>query len=498
MSSPTRRFTIKNRLKIAIVFIALAVVFSIGGGLGYAFFFGGSGNCSADLQQGLVGWWKMDGNAKDATPNSNNGTVTGATLTTDRKGQTGKAYSFNGTSDHISVGNAGSGIKTIAFWMQADDTTARKIIDIDRTDQIELDGSSAITATSFPGTIIIYVDGAVASAIADTNWHFVAITDTTGVTPSAMDIGAVSASYFSGKLDDVRMYNRVLSAAEITALYQEYNPGIEISSLQKGLLMWLKFDNNSTKDATANTNKGGVTEALSVADRKGQADKALSFDGVDDIVTVSPSVSLRPSIISIAAWIKPTDTGTGRIVSRKTGGSPGSGYVLELTATLKPQFRISALAQDYPVTATDAIAQDAWSHVVATFDGAAMQIYINGVANGAPTLAPGTVNYTVTTTSVTIGGISEFFAGSLDDVRMYNRALSAAEVLALYQEYDSKIAISTLQSGLVGRWIGSPADSTSITRDQTPQGNNGTDRKSTRLNSSHSQITHAVFFFKKT
>src|SRR3990167_11494268 len=81
---------------------------------------------------------------------------------------------------------------------------------------------------------------------------------------------------------------------------------------------------------------------------------------------------------------------------------------------------------------------------------------------------------------------------------MYNRALSAAEVLALYQEYDSKIAISTLQSGLVGRWIGSPADSTSITRDQTPQGNNGTDRKSTRLNSSHSQITHAVFFFKKT
>src|SRR3989338_598263 len=70
MSSPTRRFTIKNRFKITIVFMALIVVFSIGAGLGYALFFGGG---AVNLPKGLVAHWKFDGNAKDATPNSGGG-----------------------------------------------------------------------------------------------------------------------------------------------------------------------------------------------------------------------------------------------------------------------------------------------------------------------------------------------------------------------------------------------------------------------------------------
>src|SRR5674476_1530340 len=52
-----------------------------------------------NLQKGLVGWWKMNGNTKDATPYANNGTNNGATLTTDRKGVANGAYSFDGTSN---------------------------------------------------------------------------------------------------------------------------------------------------------------------------------------------------------------------------------------------------------------------------------------------------------------------------------------------------------------------------------------------------------------
>jgi hypothetical protein len=175
----------------------------------------------SDLQKGLVGQWKMDGNVKDNTPYENNGTNNGAVLAPDRKGQANKSYNFDGTSNHISAGDVGT-VKTVSFWMQADVTASKKVIDIDGTKQIELDGSSNVVATSFPAATI-YLDGLSTSAnIPDTNWHFVTITDTTGVSASTFDVGAVSTSYFDGKIDDVRVYNRALSPTEIRALYESY------------------------------------------------------------------------------------------------------------------------------------------------------------------------------------------------------------------------------------------------------------------------------------
>ena len=57
---------------------------------------------------GLVGWWPFNGNANDESGNGNNGTVNGATLTTDRFGNIGKAYSFDGVNDWIEVLNSPS------------------------------------------------------------------------------------------------------------------------------------------------------------------------------------------------------------------------------------------------------------------------------------------------------------------------------------------------------------------------------------------------------
>src|SRR3989338_6478461 len=120
------------RSPIIVILLGLSLLF--GGGLGYAFFFGGS---SVNLNKGLVGYWKMDGTAKDSTPNSHHGTVTGAVLTTDRKGQSNKAYDFNGTSDFIAVSDAtdlsfgNSTVDssfTMAVWMKKDATDTKMII----------------------------------------------------------------------------------------------------------------------------------------------------------------------------------------------------------------------------------------------------------------------------------------------------------------------------------------------------------------------------------
>jgi len=128
-----------------------------------------------------------------ATDTSGQGTSGTINLMQKRQGVLGQALEFNGADDYVAVGNAGSGIKTIAFWMKPDDATTKKIIDIDGTDQIEIDASGALTATSFPGTTSIYITGSSASvATATSTWQHVVVTDTTGVNASAMDIGRVS------------------------------------------------------------------------------------------------------------------------------------------------------------------------------------------------------------------------------------------------------------------------------------------------------------------
>lgn len=161
-------------------------------------------------------WSLSSAEARDASGNAHHGDVSGAIATIGRRGQ---ALSFDGTDDYVSQGNVSSGIKTIAFWIKADNVVSKKIIDIDGTDQIEINASSQITATSFPGYTTVYVDGAAGSTI-DTNWHFVTITDVTGVNASANYLGRVGSSYFDGILDEVRFYNRVLSSTEVADLYR--------------------------------------------------------------------------------------------------------------------------------------------------------------------------------------------------------------------------------------------------------------------------------------
>ena len=74
---------------------------------------------------GLVGWWPFNGNANDESGNGNNGTVNGATLTTDRFGVANKAYSFDGVNDYIHgiVNNANLSDLTFSAWVNTPNTS---------------------------------------------------------------------------------------------------------------------------------------------------------------------------------------------------------------------------------------------------------------------------------------------------------------------------------------------------------------------------------------
>jgi hypothetical protein len=109
-------------------------------------------------------------------------------------------------------------IRVIVTYIPPD---SQKIIDINGAAQIELIDKN-ISATSFPATTAYYVDGISGTALTS-GWHHVIITTTTGVNASTFKLGNVSTGYFVGALDDLRVYDRVLTASEIAFLSETGN-----------------------------------------------------------------------------------------------------------------------------------------------------------------------------------------------------------------------------------------------------------------------------------
>ncbi|GAI42743.1 unnamed protein product, partial [marine sediment metagenome] len=156
----------------------------------------------------------------DTSDNSNDGTSANSpSFANDQQGNPNRAMTFNGTSDKVTIGDTGIDVKTVSFWINADDVTTRSIIDMDGgTRSIEIDGSSDITATGFTSPII-YINGSSGdpAVVADV-WEHVVVTTATAVDASSLVIGN-EASWFDGDICNVRIYDDVLTPAEALLLY---------------------------------------------------------------------------------------------------------------------------------------------------------------------------------------------------------------------------------------------------------------------------------------
>jgi hypothetical protein len=159
----------------------------------------------------------------------------------------------------------------------------------------------------------------------------------------------------------------------------------------------------------------------------------LSFNGTNQTVSIPHSSSIKPtSQITISAWVKPTNitTNTYYEIYRKEETDrhllafQGNGTILGFgitTGSVYAELDVSITAGDY----TDGN----WHHIVATYDGSVKKIYSDGVLIGSAN-ASGAIGATGTATAYigSLGNSSEFFNGLIDEVRLYNRALSNSEV----------------------------------------------------------------------
>jgi hypothetical protein len=219
------------------------------------------GGARADLTTGLVAYYPFNGNADDATSNHNNGAVYGATLTQDRFGNPNSAYYFNGTDNYIQVPfqtyldrdqNQGY---TVAFWFRFENNSPADYVDIlDKSHGVYLydhknwaiqveptDGSGNRRFGLGGGDGSSWLPGAGAPIPLDAQWHHAAGTllnqtfkfyvdgilkETTTFSGTVVDTGGDLFigkhydldRYYQGDIDEIRLYQRALSAGEIRQL----------------------------------------------------------------------------------------------------------------------------------------------------------------------------------------------------------------------------------------------------------------------------------------
>jgi hypothetical protein len=200
-----------------------------------------------------------------------------------------------------------------------------------------------------------------------------------------------------------------------------------------GLVAAYSFDAGSgttVADLSGNGNTGTLSNATWTT--AGHTTGALSFNGTSALVSVPDSASLDLTVgMTLEAWVNATALGsTWRTVVLKE--QPGNlAYALYANAeTARPSVHVYVPTGEAILKGTAGLTLNAWVHLAATYDGAILRLYVNGT-QVASTSVSGAM--ATTTGSLRIGGNNvwgEWFKGTIDDVRVYNRALSAAEVQA--------------------------------------------------------------------
>ncbi|HSC92403.1 MAG TPA: LamG-like jellyroll fold domain-containing protein [Gaiellaceae bacterium] len=200
-----------------------------------------------------------------------------------------------------------------------------------------------------------------------------------------------------------------------------------------GLVAAWSFDAGSgttAADATGKGHTGTINGPTWVT--TGRYGNALSFDGVNDIVTVADANDLDLTTgMTLEAWVNPAALGNSWrtvLMKEQTGNIVYDLYAHGSGASKLPTGEAFAGGSVASVAATSALALNAWAHLAVTYDGSALRLYVNGTLAGT-TLRTGSI--ATSTGALRIGGNtiwSEWFSGRIDEMRVYNRALTQAEI----------------------------------------------------------------------
>ncbi|MBA4387913.1 MAG: hypothetical protein C0404_08020 [Verrucomicrobia bacterium] len=196
------------------------------------------------------------------------------------------------------------------------------------------------------------------------------------------------------------------------------------------LVLWHKLNEaagTTAADSSGSTNTGTVIGGATWT--PGRVDGGLNCDGVDDGVTVAAVAGFAAGNTphTISAWIKVNALPSNRAWIALLGNEANGSHHWLINNSGTTQFGLWGGGQLAPP-----LVVGQWKHVVMTFDGTTLRGYVDGVTNGS---VAATFNFAGVPFTVARQHNSEnYFNGTVDDVRIYKRGLSAAEVLQIYNQ----------------------------------------------------------------
>lgn len=290
-------------------------------------------------------------------------------------------------------------------------------------------------ALTFDGvTQKLYVDGNLVASRASTTQAQVG----TG----ALRIGgnAMWGEHFDGLIDDVRIYDRAISAAEVatdrTTPVGGTTPQPVPGPQPIAAYGFEETSGATTADSSSFNGSGTISGATRIA--AGKKGRALDFDGTNDRVIVADAPQLRMTgDMTLSAWVKPDKVSQWRTVLLKENtASAFQDYALyaaadpyqEVGQYNEPAGFISGLGVRGPKLTTGA-----WSHLAFVFDGSSEKLYINGTLAGSRVFEGYEPQVPSGAGPLSIGGNGlwgEWFDGAIDEVRLFDSALTATQIAA--------------------------------------------------------------------
>jgi hypothetical protein len=417
---------------------------------------------------GLVSAWTWDGNGPTAPDlaDSNPGTLTGGV--TSAPGKVGNAFNFAGNGSFVNIpdaANLDSTTGTWAFWLRTTQTSATVGL-VGKSDMsgsvngitMQIDQGKARVEVKGPGPTLLLNPST--PLLNDGVWHHMALTfqsggavtlyidgqvAATGMAPTftfgAQDplrFGTMTDGFwtsFNGQLDGVQIYNRVLSAGEI----QEAMNAAPVPA-PANLVDWWTGDGNSLTTAadlagsSPGMLNGGVTYAA------GEVGKAFSFNGASNrtnFVNIPDAPSLDSAVGTWDFWVKTTQSGFANdvaFVGKADAVTSFNGLTMQMDPSGHPRLEIKNSTQTTLLLGTTPLDDGQWHHFALTFQsGGAMVMYVDGQVQGTGTAPVFSFN---PNDPMRFGTqLDPFWVpynGLLDEVQIYNRVLSSAEIQAIY------------------------------------------------------------------
>lgn len=445
----------------------------------------------------------------DQSGNNNNGvSANNAVFVPDRDGKSEGAMSFNGSSDYVSAGNSSiydlQSAGTVSAWVKIPSTWSGNVYP-----NLVSKGASAGWDTN-GWSLYAFSDGRIGigmrngsttsirdftNTIKDQWTHIVGIWDGTtiriyqdgvlkasgsqGVNPGLNTNNVIigrgpTSYYFGGEVAQVKIYNRAFSAEEVQKLYGDSKPKIQASSLEKGLVGYWPLNGehynsntNRVTDKSAYSNHGTNSGATLTADRFGRSAGAMGFNGSSYISGILDSFEFSKSqTFTTSIWFNIQGvhdvSGSGLVMGIFGSGSHFRSWGIDHHWDGN-QLRFGMRDVNGTKIVSVPFSSDnynLWYNAVLVYDKEIDRIkaYLNGNYIGQTSTGIQGIwdridnNIHIAHGDASLGGSSYRMIGSAQDARVYNRALSDAEIKSLYERDAPKISASTLNKGLVGRW----------------------------------------------